>query len=92
MSHVIEFLEAIARDPRLLAADAYAAAVAKVDGPARDALLARDPAAVVAALGLPRVFACVIATPEQDEPAPDDRPADGEEETDAPNPPDERTA
>jgi hypothetical protein len=93
LSHVIEFLEALARDPRLLAADAYAAAVAAVDTPAREALLARDPAAILVALGLPPVFACIVATPEQDEPSPDDRPADGEEEeADVPASPDERTA
>jgi hypothetical protein len=83
MSHVIQFLEALARDTRPLGATGYSEAVAAFDGPARDALLARDPAAIATALGLPSTYACAIATPDHDEPARDDQPADGEEETPA---------
>lgn len=95
MSHVIDILEALARDPRPLDAHAHAGALATLDAPARDALLARDPAAILAALGLPPALACIVVAPEQDEPAPDESPADGEEETDPPATPDssdERTA
>lgn len=94
MNPVIQLLEALARDARPLDADGYAAAVDAVDGPARAALLARDPAAIAAALGLPPTLACVIATPdpgepvEDDEPAEDGEPADGDDGSQIPTSPD----
>lgn len=78
MNDVIQFLEALACDPHRLDGSDWDAAVAAVDGPARGALLARDPAAIAAALGLAPTLACMIVAPEQDEPAQDDHPADGD--------------
>lgn len=90
MSNVIDFLDALARDPRRADPEAYAAAVATLDPAARDALLARDPAAVARVLGAQPVIACLVATPERDEPAPDESPADDDQDT--PDSPDARVA
>ena len=76
MCNVIQFLEALARDPRLPGSAEYATAVAELEPAARAALLARDPAAIAAALGVPPTVACIIATPESEEPAPEQLPAD----------------
>lgn len=86
MSDVIQFLEALARDPRRLDAATAAATAAGVDGPLRDALLSGDPGRIATALGMRPLYACIIATPEQDEPArEDDQPADDDEGQDAPD-------
>lgn len=86
MSNVIDFLDALARDPRRADPDAYAAAVATLDPAARDALLARDPAAVARAVGATPIVACMVVAPEREQP--DEAPAEDEPTRDDPDAPD----
>ncbi|MFC0676276.1 hypothetical protein ACFFGH_00240 [Lysobacter korlensis] len=79
MSNVIQFLELLGRSPRALTDAEYASATISFEAPARDALLARDPISLAAALHARATVACVIAIPENDEPAPEDVPFEGDE-------------
>lgn len=74
MSNVIQFLEFLGRNPRALTDAEYASATMSFEVPARDALLARDPVSLATALHARAAMACVIATPDNDEPAPEDVP------------------
>lgn len=69
MSNVIQFLEALGKDPSLarFSPDAYAAMVASLDADdsQRQALLDRDHAALSDALGGRRLMFCMVATPDQ---------------------------
>lgn len=79
MSTVVPLLERLARTP--YRDDAYAEAVAGLEPELRDALLGADPAGLARALGLAPVMACMVMTPDGNEPQPldparEDEPAD----------------
>lgn len=93
MSNVIEFLDALARDPRRADPEAYAAAAATLEPSVRAALLARDPAAVARAVGVAPIVACMVVAPEREQP--EETPADdppGQDDQDAPRAPDAHAA
>jgi hypothetical protein len=86
MSNIIQYLEAIGRDPTFaaLGPDQYAAAIAAldIDEAPRKALLRRDGAALNDALcGRPTLF-CLVA-PAEDDDAPTEEPAQDEPAEDA---------
>lgn len=76
MSDVIQFLEALARHPRGLDHGTRDEALAGMPPAARDALLTGNVVALAQALDARAVMACLIAAPENDEPAQDDLPGD----------------
>ena len=67
MSDAIRFLEAIARDPRNPVDDF--SVLRGLTSDARRALLRRDPAALVLALGGRATMACAVMLPDSEEPA-----------------------
>jgi hypothetical protein len=85
MSNVIQFLEVLARRPKGLA-DAEVAEAAALLAPAvRAAVDAHDAVALGEALQVRATIACYINAPDNDEPAPEDMPADGDEEPASPD-------
>lgn len=80
MSNVIDFLEALARSPKGFADEAVTDAAAQLAPDVRVAIEARDPGALGHALQVSAVIACYINAPDSEEPAPQDLPADGDEE------------
>lgn len=75
MSDVIRFLELLACSTRPFDPGAAASAIQQLDAGVRAPILDRDPVALARALGQD-VYACMIATPENDEPAPAEGPGD----------------
>jgi hypothetical protein len=80
MSNVIDFLEMLARNPRGWAGAEIADAAALLAPDVRAAVEAGDAAALGQALQVTAVIACYIKAPDEDEPVPQDVPADGDEE------------
>lgn len=80
MLNVIQFLEALARNPRGLEGDGMAEGFRSMTPGVRAALVANDPAALAAAVGATAVFVCLIEAPDGEEPLPGEQPADGEDE------------
>ncbi|QNP39486.1 hypothetical protein [Lysobacter solisilvae (ex Woo and Kim 2020)] len=80
MSNVVQFLEAMAHNPKTLSAEDFAAAVAnaKLEPAANQALLAGDANALNQLLGGRISMMCLIAPAENDEPKEEEQ--DGEEE------------
>lgn len=89
MSNVIDFLEALARSPKGFADAEVADAAALLTPGLRSAIEAGDAAALGQALEVSPVIACLINAPDNEEPAPQDAPADGDE---APTGPDTQAA
>ena len=87
MTDVIQLLETLGR--RSLDREELIRLVATQDDAVAQAVVAGDAAALTRALGMPAVFACVIMSPEHDEPAREDVP-DGDE--DVPADPETRAA
>jgi hypothetical protein len=81
MSNVVQFLEALARNPKPLSATDFAAAVDNVelDPATRQALLDQNADALNQALGGRLKMMCIIAPAENDEPQEGEQP-DGDEE------------
>jgi hypothetical protein len=81
MSNVVQFLEALARNPKPLSAEDFAVAIADagLEPAARQALLARDADVLNQLLGGRISMMCLIAPAENDEPQEEER--EGEEET-----------
>lgn len=75
MSDVIRFLELLSCSTRPFDPAAAASAIQQLDVKVRAPILERDPVALARALGQD-VYACMIATPENDEPAPAEAPGD----------------
>lgn len=80
MSNVVQFLEALARNPMPMTADEYATVVARVemDSVAQKALLTRDADALNKALGGRIKMMCMVVPAENDEPQDDEEQDDGE--------------
>lgn len=70
MSNVVQFLEALARNPKSLSDEEFVTAVAnaELEESAEQALLDRDAAALNAALGGRATMLCFVAPAENDEP------------------------
>jgi hypothetical protein len=85
MSNVVQFLEALARNPEPLSAVELAAALesARLDPMEERAILNGDVKALNHALGGSATMLCFIAPAEEEEPMKDDEP-EQEEESDAP--------
>ena len=83
MSNVVQFLEALARNPKPLSADDLAAAMANagLETTVQRALLDQNIAALNESLGGRGTMLCFIAPAENDEPAKEDEPVEGEEDT-----------
>lgn len=81
MSNVVQFLEALARNPKPLSVEDFAAIVnqADVDVAAKQALLDRDADGLNSLLGGRAKMMCMIAPAENDEPQRDEE-QEGEEE------------
>jgi hypothetical protein len=81
MSNVVQFLEALARNPKPLSAEEFAAVVvgAELEPAAERAVLARDANAINQLLGGRISMMCLIAPAENDEPQEEER--EGEDET-----------
>ncbi|MFC5570423.1 hypothetical protein ACFPN1_10170 [Lysobacter yangpyeongensis] len=81
MSIAVQFLEALARNPKPLSDDEFAAAIAKteMDPSAQKALLDRNAQALSKALGGRLKMMCMVVPAENDEPQQDEEPADGED-------------
>lgn len=82
MSNVVQFLEALARNPKPLSAEDFAAAVvnAELDSASQQALLDRNAEALNRAIGGRLSMMCMIVPAENDEPQQDED-RDGEEDT-----------
>ena len=82
MSNVVQFLEAMARNPKSLSPEEFAAAVvnAELETASQQALLAKDANALNRVLGGRPMMMCLVAPAENDEPQDDEQP-DGDEET-----------
>lgn len=84
MSHAIQFLEQLGRNPASKQpwGDALSAAVEGIDvsDEQRAAFRACDLPALAASIGAPRTLFCMLTTPDQEAPArsPDDAPQDDE--------------
>jgi hypothetical protein len=87
MSNVVQFLEAMARNPKLLSAEDFAAAVAhaELEPTARRALLDGDATALNQALGARGTMLCFVVPAENDEPQ-------EEEEQEGEEPPQKETS
>lgn len=85
MSNVVQFLEAMARNPKLLSAEDFAAAVVNfgLDPDAQNALIARDAGALNKVLGGRVSMMCLIAPAENEEPLEEDQEDQGETPDDA---------
>ena len=81
MSNVVQFLETLARNPKLMSADDFAVAIANAElgAASQQALLAKDANALNRVLGGRPMMMCLVAPAENDEPQDDEQP-DGEEE------------
>jgi hypothetical protein len=81
MSNVVQFLETLARNPKPLSPEEFAAAVvnAELDTASQQALLAKDANALNRVLGGRPTMMCLVAPAENDEPQDDEQP-DGDEE------------
>lgn len=79
MSDVVQFLEALARNPQGLDEAEYAGAVALLDSAVHQPLLARDVVALTQSLGRPATYACMVTAPDHDEPQQDEKRDDGDE-------------
>lgn len=89
MSNVIDILERLGRDPLSRAGSAHVAELDALPAEVSQALRSGDVAALTAALQVAGTVACIIATPDRDEPNPDEQPAqqpvdDDREDTDQP--------
>jgi hypothetical protein len=91
MSNVVQFLEALARNPKPLSAEDFAAAVAdaQLDQASKEALLLRDANALNELLGGRTKMICMIAPAENDEPQQDE---DRESEEESPDREESRAA
>jgi hypothetical protein len=78
MSNVVQFLEALARNPKSMSYDEFIAAVAgaDLDTAVRKALLERDVAALSKQLSVRNAMFCVVF------PADNEQPKEGEEQDD----------
>jgi hypothetical protein len=84
MSNVIQYLEALARQPRGFDPAADAVALAALDPAARDAIGKVDYPALARLLGARDTMACLVIAPDsEDEPLTEESPEDGEDEPDA---------
>ncbi|WP_457096952.1 hypothetical protein [Lysobacter sp. P5_B9] len=81
MSNVVQFLENLARNPKQLSAEDFAAAVAKagVDSAAYKALMERNAEALNQALGGRLAMMCMIVPAENEEPKEGDEQEGGDE-------------
>jgi hypothetical protein len=81
MSNVVQFLEALARNPKPLSAEDFAVAIAnsELEPGAQQALLARDADVLNQLLGGRASMMCLIAPAENDEPQEEER--EGEDDT-----------
>ena len=79
MSNVVQFLEAMARNPKLLSAEDFAGAVAhaELEPTAQRALLDGDATALNQALGARETMLCFVVPAENDEPQEEEQ--EGEE-------------
>lgn len=68
MSAVVKLLETLACHPTPSTSPEFEAALAGLDAPTRDALRAGDPLALATALGVMPALACMVFTPDNDEP------------------------
>ncbi|TZF89655.1 hypothetical protein [Cognatilysobacter lacus] len=73
---VLKLLETLATDPLAETRPGYGDILSSIEPLARAAVLERDPVALAAALGRPVTFACMIAVPEEEEPAQERDPDD----------------
>ena len=81
MSNVVQFLEALARNPKSLSADELAVAIAnaELEPAARQAIMERDAQALNQVLGGRATMLCFVAPAENDEPKDDEQQEDEEE-------------
>jgi hypothetical protein len=82
MSNVAQFLEALARNPRLLSAEDFTSVVknAEFDSDIQQAMLDRNAASLNTAIGGRHTMLCFIAPAENDEPQKNDDQDDQPEE------------
>lgn len=85
VSNVIQFLEALARSPKGLRDPQVADAAALLAPEVRAAVDAGDALALGEVVQVRPTIACYINAPDSDEPAPQDLPADGDEEPASPD-------
>ena len=81
MSNVVQFLEAMARNPKPLSPDDFASAIAgtQLDQATKEALLQRDAIVLNELLGGRPKMICMIAPAENDEPKQDENDESEEE-------------
>lgn len=91
MSNVVQFLETLARNPKPLSPEDFAAAIAdtSLDPATKGALLQRDASVLNELLGGRPKMICMIAPAENDEPKQDE---DGESEEESPEREESRAA
>jgi len=73
MSNVVQFLEALASNPKPMSAEEFSSAVADLDPMVQPALIAGDVSALNKALGGRARMICMVAPAENDEPVDDDQ-------------------
>lgn len=88
MSNVVQFLEALARNPKTLTAEELAIVVtsASRDSAVQQALLSGDTFALSEALGGRARMICMVAPAENDEPLEDDHQDDEDDSTEQEKP------